>query len=182
MTIVNEHNEGAEAGAVLKPVVRRTVNLHQLPRAGTAGPALMDPGPSAPPGLPEPGTDNPLPQGLRAQVNVLKLGQLLAGQCGAEILVTLPNQFRRGRTQRRALRVVRPPATVSGHHASRPRLAQAPHQALHLPDAQPKPSRTLALAYRRLHHRLNDQHPILFFRTQGNRLLCHRLLDIQKRT
>ena len=74
----------------------RTIDLDQLAEAITPAARLKDPLLAFAPRCPNTGFGHPLPQGLFADSNLMKLEQLLTGQSRTEVVITLSHQVKDG--------------------------------------------------------------------------------------
>ena len=89
--IIDEDDQGAARSTSLEPVMGGAVDLDQLPPAGPAWTALVNTGLTPPLRLPWPIGDHPLAQGLDTDFVAMTLGQLLAGERGAEVGIIVPD-------------------------------------------------------------------------------------------
>jgi hypothetical protein len=87
--VVDIDQQRALRTAVLEPPVLGTVDLHQFTEAIAPSAGLMDALQPVFPANPNTGADHPLPQGLDAEIQAVKLGQLLGRQGRAKIGVAL---------------------------------------------------------------------------------------------
>ena len=78
--VVDIDQQGGLQAAVLEPPVLGTVDLHQFTEAIAPSAGLMDALQPVFPANPNTGADHPLPQGLDAEIQAVKLGQLLGRQ------------------------------------------------------------------------------------------------------
>src|SRR6202165_2268884 len=75
--VVDIDQQRALRTAVLEPPVLGTVDLHQFTEAIAPSAGLMDALQPVSPANPNTGTDHPLPQGLDAEIQAMKLGERL---------------------------------------------------------------------------------------------------------
>ena len=136
--IIDEYQQRARRSAILKPAMRRPVDLHQLAIGFTPQPRLME----RPPLLarqPQSGLRHPAAQRLARHTQTIPLGKLLRRQGRSEIRIAFANQRHRIIPDTVAGPVVRRPAdrlvpdrrrTTSAHTLQQPAdlaLAQIKH-------------------------------------------------------
>ena len=83
--VVDKHDQGAAGTAALEPVVGRTVDLHQIPSAGSSRAALVNPCRPALARLPQAVGDHPPAQGLATDAMPVALTELLRRQRRPEV-------------------------------------------------------------------------------------------------
>src|ERR1700674_2904787 len=110
--VIHESQQRALRTAVLEPPVLGTVDLHQFTEAIAPSAGLMDALQPVFPANPNTGADHPLPQGLDAEIQAVKLGQLLGRQGRAKIGVALTHNGQNGLTEHRAQSPVAWPAAL----------------------------------------------------------------------
>ena len=110
--VVDIDKQRALRTAVLEPPVLGTVDLHQFTETIASSAGLMDALQPVFPANPNTGADHPLPQGLDAEIQAVKLGQLLGRQGRAKIGVALTHNAQNGLTEHRAQSPVAWPAAL----------------------------------------------------------------------
>lgn len=110
--VVDIDKQRALRTAVLEPPVLGTVDLHQFTETIASSAGLMDALQPVFPANPNTGADHPLPQGLDAEIQAVKLGQLLGRQGRAKIGVALTHNAQNGLTEHRAQSSVARPAAL----------------------------------------------------------------------
>src|SRR6266478_1071102 len=118
--VVDIDEQGALWAAVLKPPMLAAVDLHQLTQAIAPRARLMDALQSVLPPNPNTGADHPLPQCLDAEIQAVKLGQLLGRQGRSKIGVALAHNRQHGLAKHRTQSPVARPAAFPGDQTSGP--------------------------------------------------------------
>jgi hypothetical protein len=117
--VVDIDEQGGLQAAVLEPPVLGAVDLHELTQAIAPSAGLMD---ALQPVLspnPKAGADHPLPQGLDAEIQAVKLGQLLGRQGRAKIGVALTDDGQHTLAEHRTQCSVAAIAAFPGDHTIR---------------------------------------------------------------
>src|SRR6266446_4495352 len=112
--VVDIDEQGRLRTTVLEPPVLGAVDLHQLPQTITPRPWLMEGFQSVLPPNPNTGADHPLPQRLDAEIQAVKLGQLLGRQGRTKIGVALAYNRQHGLAKHRTQSPVARPAAFPG--------------------------------------------------------------------
>jgi hypothetical protein len=110
--VVDIDKQGGLRAAVFEPPVLGAVDLHELTETITPRPRLMDALQPVLPPNPKAGLDHPLPQGLDAEIQTVKLGQLLGRQCRAKIGVALAHNRQHGLAEHRTKSPIARPAAL----------------------------------------------------------------------
>ena len=182
--IVHIHDQRANRTPVLEPLVRRTVDLHQVPHARAPRPPRMRPHLAPRLGAPQSLRHHPLPQRLRRQPVPVLLHQLLTRQRRPEVRVAVPHQGKNLPPNPLSDGIVRPLPAMTRHQPRRTVRPVPPNQPLDLTHADPKPCRRLTLPQTLLHHGPNHTRAIRFPVTHRPRSVAqfHRLPFEQKGT
>jgi hypothetical protein len=117
--VVDIDKQRALRTAVLEPPVLGTVDLHQFTEAIAPSAGLMDALQPVFPANPNTGADHPLPQGLDAEIETMKLGQLLGRQGRAKIGVALTDDGQHSLAEHRTQCSVAGFAAFPGDHTIR---------------------------------------------------------------
>src|SRR5580693_4407956 len=118
--IVDIDEQCALRTSVLEPPMLGTVDLHQLTQTITPCPRLVDALQSVFSPNPKTGTDHPLPQRLDAEVQAMKLRQLLRRQGRTKIRVAFAHNGQHRLTKYRTQCSVAGPATLARNQPIRP--------------------------------------------------------------
>jgi hypothetical protein len=151
--VVDIDEQRALRTAILEPPMLGTVDLHQLTQTITPCPRLVDALQSVFSPNPKTGTDHPLPQRLDAEVQAMKLRQLLRRQGRTKIRVAFAHNGQHRLTKYRTQCSVAGPATLARNQPIRPAGAET-HRAADKPVfAQPRsdPWRPPPIAFRQRH-------------------------------
>jgi hypothetical protein len=117
--VVDIDQQRALRTAVLEPPVLGTVDLHQFTETIAPSAGLMDALQPVSPANPNTGTDHPLPQGLDAEIQAMKFGQLLGRQGRTKIGVALTDDGQHSLAEHRTQCSVAAIAAFPGDHTIR---------------------------------------------------------------
>ena len=117
--IVDIDEQRALRPAILEPPVLGTIDLHKLTQAIAPRAGLMNALQPVLPPNPKAGLDHPLPQRLDAEIQAVKLGQLLGRQGRAKIGVALTDDGQHSLAEHRTQCSVAGFAAFPGDHTIR---------------------------------------------------------------
>jgi hypothetical protein len=144
--VVDIDEQRALRTAILEPPMPGTVDLHQLTQTITPCPRLVDALQSVFSPNPKTGADHPLPQRLDAEVQAMKLRQLLRRQGRTKIRVAFAHNGQHRLTKYRTQCSVAGPATLARNQPIRPAGAEPIEQPINL--SSPNPDQTRGVRHR----------------------------------